>query len=155
MVSLREVTAENLRAVLALRVADAQTAFVASNATSIAEAHFHPEAWFRAIYADETPVGFLMLHDENLRPQPRRLDFYFLWRLMVDARYQRMGFGRRALELLVAHVCSQPHAHRIFTSFHAGEGSPETFYLKVGFRPTGRTVNGELELVLELAEPAA
>lgn len=50
-VSLREVTAENLAAVLALDAAEGQRAFVASNAKSIAEAHFHPEAWFRTIYA--------------------------------------------------------------------------------------------------------
>ena len=80
--------------------------FVANNAVSIAEAHFHPEAWFRAIYADETAVGFIMLHDENLRPDPRQADYYFLWRLMVDARYQGMGFGRRGVGLLVELVRS-------------------------------------------------
>jgi hypothetical protein len=26
--------------------------------------YFEPKAWFRAIYADETPVGFVMLFDD-------------------------------------------------------------------------------------------
>lgn len=149
-VELREVTAESLQAILDLRVSESQERYVASNAKSIAEAHFHPEAWFRAIYADELPVGFLMLHDENLRPRPRQTDLYFLWRLMVDARYQKLGFGRRAVDLLIAHVLGRPNAHTLRTSCHRGEGSPEGFYRRLGFRPTGRDLEGEVELVLGL-----
>ena len=140
----------NLQAVLDLRVSDSQLRYVASNAKSIAEAYFHPEAWFRAIFADEVPVGFLMLHDENLRPQPRQADLYFLWRLMVDARYQKLGFGRRAVELLIAHVRDRPNAHTLLTSCHRGEGSPEGFYRRLGFRPTGRHLGEEVELALSL-----
>jgi diamine N-acetyltransferase len=137
--------------VLRLAVSEAQRAFVAPNAWSIAEAHFHPEAWFRAIYADETPVGFLMLHDEELLPQPRQRGFYLLWRLMIDARYQGFGFGRRAIELLVDHVRTRPHARTLLTSCVPGAGSPEEFYRRLGFRPTGRERHGELELELSLA----
>ena len=86
-VSLREVTKENLREILLLRVAPEQERFVASNAVSIAQAHFHPDvAWFRAIFADETPVGFLMLHDEPGTAT------YFLWRFMIDERHQVFGY---------------------------------------------------------------
>jgi len=35
-----------------------------------------------------------MLHDENLRDEVRQNDYYFLWRLMIDKRYQKFGFGR-------------------------------------------------------------
>ena len=74
---------------------------------------------------------------------------------MVDARYQEMGFGRRGVELLVEHVRSRPNAHTPLTSFHPWAGSPEGFYAKLGFQPTGRTVEGELGLALPLkpAEP--
>jgi diamine N-acetyltransferase len=61
-VTLREITKDNWRDLLRLKVAPSQEQFVASNAMSIAEAHFNPEvAWFRAIYAGDVPVGFLML----------------------------------------------------------------------------------------------
>ena len=146
-VTLREITTENLEAVLSLDVTDSQRHFVSSNATSIAQAHFfNPEAWFRGIYAEDEPIGFMMLHDESLRPEPRQAGYYFLWRLMVDARYQDRGFGRRALELLVDHVRTRPAARELLTSCHRGDGSPEAFYLKFGFVPTGRDVEGELEL---------
>jgi diamine N-acetyltransferase len=149
-VALCEVTAENLRAVLALDVAESQRSFVASNARSIAETHFHPEAWFRAIYAGSQPVGFLMLHDESLRPQSCEQVYYFLWRLMIDGSYQGRGFGRRAIELLLDHVRTRPDARELLTSCRRGAGSPEGFYLRLGFRPTGQIEDGEFVLRLPL-----
>ena len=139
VVSLREVTRENLRAILRLKVAPEQEQFVASNAISIAEAHFYPEvAWFRAIYADETPVGFMMLSDDAARPR------YFLWRLMIDARYQKFGFAAKAMELLLDYVRTRPGAKEIFLSCVPGEGSPSGFYEKLGFALTGEIDRDEV-----------
>lgn len=150
MVTLREVTQQTLPAILALSVAPAQEAYVANNARSIAQAHFHPEAWFRAIHADDEPVGFLMLHDEHLLEEPRERGFYLLWRLMVDTRFQGSGHGRHAVELLVEHVRSRPHAERLLTSCLPGADSALPFYLKTGFERTGREVDGEIELARPL-----
>ncbi|PSB01110.1 hypothetical protein [Merismopedia glauca] len=51
-VTLREIAKENLGSILRLKVAPHQQQFVASNAESLAQAHFEPELpWFRAIYA--------------------------------------------------------------------------------------------------------
>src|SRR6185503_18122575 len=62
-VALRVIDWDNLNAVLALDIEPAQQQFVASNAVSLAEAHFNPGAWFRAVYADDILVGFTMLFD--------------------------------------------------------------------------------------------
>jgi diamine N-acetyltransferase len=141
VVTLREVTRENLRAVLRLNVAPEQEKFVASNAVSIAQAHFQPEiAWFRAIYADEVPVGFMLLSDNVSRPR------YYLWRLMLDARYQKFGFGKRALELLFDYVKTRPGATEIFVSCVPDEGGPFGFYEKLGFVATGEEDDGEVML---------
>ena len=86
-ITLREVTAETVNEILNLSVKEHQQQLVASNAVSIAQAHFRPEAWFRAIYADDTPVGFVMLYDSHLGPQPPQHDIYEVWRFMIDARY--------------------------------------------------------------------
>ena len=51
-VELREITSETVRAICELEVAVDQRSFVAPNAVSIAEAHFTPGHWMRAIYAD-------------------------------------------------------------------------------------------------------
>ena len=148
-ITLREITAANWRAVVDVRVSVNQLRFVADNTRSLAEASFHAVAWPRAIYADETPIGFLMLHDERLRDEPRHPLTYYLWRFMIDARFQGLGFGRRAIELLVEHVRALPEAHHLLTSCVEGEGSPVGFYRKLGFTPTGRD-HDELELALPL-----
>ena len=143
-VSLREVTQETVNFILNLRVAKEQEQFVASNAVSIAEAHFSAAAWFRAIYADETPVGFLMLSD-----QPDKGE-YFLWRFMVDVQHQGKGYGRRALELLIDHVKTRPNAKELFLSHVPGPGSPEGFYRKLGFEHTSEQAGEELVMKLTL-----
>lgn len=148
VVTLRPITEDNLRAVLRLKVAPEQEKFVASNPVSLAQAHFSKNAWYRAIYADETPVGFLMLHDDPLEPE------YFLWRLMIDQRYQGYGFGRRAVALLIEHVRSRPGASELLVSHAEGEGSPAPFYSKLGFAHTGDKLEDELVMRLPL-EPAA
>ena len=144
VVSLREITAETVWAICQLKVAPAQEQFVASNAFSIAQAHFSPIAWFRAIYADETPVGFMMLADNPEAPE------YFLWRLMIADGHQRKGFGERAIALLVDYVRTRPGATELQVSYHPGEGSPRDFYLKQGFEETGRIEEGEVVLRLPL-----
>ncbi len=142
--SLREVTQETVNSILNLRVTKEQEQFVASNAVSIAEAYFSEDAWFRAIYADETPVGFLMLSD-----QPDKGE-YFLWRFMVDVQHQGKGYGSRALELLIDHVKTRPNAKELFLSHVPGTGSPESFYCKLGFEHTGEQVGEELVMKLTL-----
>ncbi|MEZ4860631.1 MAG: GNAT family N-acetyltransferase [Caldilineaceae bacterium] len=146
-VTLREVTAETLFDVLRLKVAPEQEGFVAPNAVSIAEAHFSKHAWFRAIYADETPVGFLMLHDE---PDGKEGPVYYLWRYMIDARYQRMGFGRQALQLLMNHVRTRPNATELLLSYVPKEGGPKEFYESLGFTHTGKEHGNELEMRISL-----
>ena len=143
-VTLRQVTQETVNSILNLRVTKEQEPFVASNAVSIAEAHFSADAWFRAIYADETPVGFLMLSD-----QPDKGE-YFLWRFMVDVQHQGKGYGRRALELLIEHVKIRPNAKELFLSHVPGSGSPEGFYRKLGFEHTGEKADEELVMKLAL-----
>jgi len=90
-VELREITAETVRAICRLTVAPDQEAFVAPNAVSIAEAYFEPNAWFRAIYADGEPVGFVMLEDDSVKEE------YVLWRPMIAEGFQGRSYGRRAV----------------------------------------------------------
>ena len=145
VVTLREITRDTLLDVLRLKVAPSQEKFVATNAVSIAQAHFYPEvAWFRAIYAGETPVGFMMLEDEPSKPR------YYLWRFMIDERYQSKGYGRKAIEAICDHVRTRPGATALYLSCVPAEGGPGPFYEKLGFRYTGEEEEGELEMRREL-----
>ena len=69
---------------------------------------------------------------------------------LIDARYQRMGYGRRAIGLLVEHVRTRPGASELLTSVVPGEGGPQPFYEGLGFAPTGEFDEGEAMLRLPL-----
>lgn len=145
-VSLREITKERVREICRLQVSESQRKFVAPNAVSMAQAHFEPKAWFRAVFAGETPVGYVMLFDNPDEPE------YYLWRYMIDARYQGMGFGRQALEQVIAYVRTRPGAKELLTSCVPGEGSPCPFYEQLGFVFTGDDDDGELVMRLKFTE---
>lgn len=150
LVSLVEITEENRDAVCALRVHPGQERFVASVARSLEQAAATPEAepWYRAVYSAEGPVGFVML-SWNVPPgRPGIIGPYFLWRLLIDGRYQGRGFGRAVLSQVVDLVRADG-ATELLTSYQPGEGEPGPFYLGLGFQPTGE-MDGE-EIVLRLA----
>jgi len=136
-VTLREITKDTVWSICKLFVREDQTQFVEPNAISISEAYFSKEAWFRAIYAEETPVGFAMLEEHPAKAS------YFLWRFMIDAKFQKFGFGRQAIELLIEHVKSKPNTTELLTSVVQTEGGPQGFYEKLGFELTGENDNGE------------
>ena len=153
-VSLREIAQDTVRSILDLKVAPAQEKFVASTAVSIAQAYFHPQAWFRAIYAGDRPVGFVMLADDTLLgPRSAAVqgaDALWIWRFMIDERFQHLGFGSAALLLVAEHARTRPGVSRILVSHVRGEGGPGRFYRKLGYVYTGDEEDGELVLQLDL-----
>jgi diamine N-acetyltransferase len=149
-VTLREITAATVRQIIKLSVTPAQEKFVASNAVSLAEALFTPEAWYRAIYSGEDPAGFVMLYDESLRANPPEHPQVGIWRLMIDARFQGRGIATDALRQVVDHVRRKGVFSALLVSYVPGDGSPEKFYLNTGFRHTGREDEGEVVLELPL-----
>jgi len=152
-VSLVEVTAENERIVYKLATHKTQEAFVAPMSGSFADALF-PEVvdgapvvpWMRAVVADDQIVGFVMLAlRTEYHPEP------YLWRLLIDRLHQRRGIGGRVLEL-VAEECLKQEAETLLTSWAEGKGSPRPFYVRHGFVPTGKVVDGETEARKQLGE---
>jgi diamine N-acetyltransferase len=152
VVSLREITAETVDAVIKLSVAENQKRFVATNAVSLAQALFVPEAWYRAIYFGEELSGFVMLYDESLRSPAPSAPTVGVWRLMVAERHQGQGIGRAAMQLVINHVRSKGCFRTLELSYVPAEGSPEPFYLSLGFRNTERVEDGERVMVLQLGE---
>ena len=153
-VTLREVSPDNLRAVCWLDVAPSQDGLVAPNAFSIAQAHFHQEAWFRAVYADETPVGFVMLEDPQQvtsgAPKLHHGESYIaLWRFMIDTRYQKYGYGAQAIKLLLTHAKSRG-AKIMLLSFVPKENNPELFYARMGFARNGEMDDDEVVMTQRL-----
>ena len=150
-IHFRRITAQTVNAICALSetLSPAQRKMVADNAFSIAEAHFSESAWMRAIYADDTPIGFLMLHTGSDYDDGIDCPGVFLWRFMISGPYQGKGYGRQAIALLLAHLRAQG-IPELTTSCGQGEQSPEGFYRGLGFTPTGGYYGDEIELKLTL-----
>jgi len=148
-VHFRQITAETV--VEICRLSETLTAqqrdMVADNALSIAQAHFSDNAWMRAIYADDTPIGFIMTHAGSDYDDGIDCEGVFLWRFMIAGPSQGKGYGRKSMELLLDHLRSQG-ATELYTSCGQGEGSPEGFYKKLGFVATGEYYDDEVELRL-------
>jgi diamine N-acetyltransferase len=157
-VELRDIVTEADRAAaLRLRTAPGQEQFVASVEQSLSDAIEHPEACARywAVYDGDEAVGFTMISDnvprETLDADPTLVGPYFLWRLLIDERQQRRGYGTATLDAVVAYVRSRPNGDALLTSAGQGEGSPQPFYERYGFVPTGEIVEDEVVLRLDLA----
>lgn len=151
-VTLREIGEANREAVLALSVAPAQERFVGSVLGALELAVDIPEAkpWYRAVYAAERPVGFVMV-SWGVEPRPEDDIFgpWFLWKLIIDKRYQGEGFGREVVRQ-VAEIVRAAGAVELLTSYMPGEGDPGGFYRRLGFVPTGEC-DSDGEPILRLA----
>lgn len=153
-VTLQPITADTLRDVLRLSVSPRQTAFVASNAHSLAQALFAPEAWYRAICVGAQIVGFVMLSDELLLAPPPGAPAMGVWRLMIDARHQGQGVGTQAMQRVIEHARQRGY-ESLELSYVPADDGPAAFYRRLGFVDTGRVDDDEVVVALPLARPAA
>jgi diamine N-acetyltransferase len=135
------------QAVIALRISDAQRTFVSSVEDSLQEALDEPGgraiAW--GVYDDDTPVGFVMISDEVDGPGYIP---HFLWKLLIDERFQRRGYGTAVLDRVTGYFRDRD-VDVMSTSAGRGPGSPIPFYERYGFERTGDIVFDD-EVLLRL-----
>lgn len=147
MITLREITPDNIEDVCKLRVSEDQENFVSTTAHSLAQAYaYRKTAYPYAIYADETPVGFLMFGFYECRNQ------YTLWKLLIDKEHQNKGYGRAALLLGIEQMKEQYGIRELYTGVSLGNEAAEHLYQSVGFQLTGLIENGMKELRYSCAE---
>lgn len=145
-VEFRAITKDNWFECTRLKVRDDQASFVATNVFSIAQAQFFPEVTAQAIYAGDEMVGFLM-HGEDADENPNE---YWVWRLMIDARYQGKGYGRAAMDTLITQLRANPTIDAVYLSYEPENHDAARFYARLGFEATGRIEHGELVVRLAL-----
>lgn len=162
-VKLVEINMDNLDEVCALSktLTPEQAECVAPNVYSVAQAHFCGDlAWFRAIYLDDKPIGFVMidydeddeLYDVIAKPfndEKEVLPYVGLWRFMIARDFQNKGYGKQALDI-ITDKCRNEGKKLMYTSCVMAEVSPYKFYMKYGFKDTGVMHDGEEILVLKL-----
>lgn len=143
MIALREIDRNNFFDVIKLGVTDQQKEFVATNLFSMAQAKAYPECICLAVYHDNVLVGFTMYCidiDDNE---------YWIYRLMIDAKYQSKGYGKAAMEKLIDRIKKDREHHIIYISFEPDNTGAKYLYEKLGFKADGRVVDGEVVYKLE------
>lgn len=138
MITLREVDSKNWYSLARLKVADSQKGFVAQNAISLAQAKYEQGCTPLGIYLDEDPVGFCMYGHAG------EDDEEWVIRLMIDERFQSKGYGRRAMELLIARMRGEAGSKDILLSFEPENEWGRRLYESMGFMPDGRVIDGEI-----------
>jgi diamine N-acetyltransferase len=159
-VRLRDiVTEDDVEAVMGLRRGPGQDRYLGRMIShfedAISDAVACPRMW--SVHDAETGqlVGFAMIGDgipqEVLDADDDIVGPYYLWRLLIDHRFQGRGYGAATIDAVVQYVRTRPNAKVLLTSCKAGEGSPQPFYLHYGFEKTGEVKWGEDLLRLDLA----
>lgn len=146
MIQLREIKEENFRDCIRLNVSEHQKNFVASNVYSIAQAYIHYGSAFPyGIYQDDQMVGFVML-GHNQEDQE-----FWLWRFMIDEKFQNQGFGTEAVKLVLKKF-QEMNAHEVYLSYEPENHIADALYRKFGWLPTGKIEEGEIVMLLKLKE---
>ncbi|MFF4011794.1 GNAT family N-acetyltransferase [Streptomyces sp. NPDC001717] len=149
---LEPVTADNFDAVCAVQVRPDQNHLVSPVMKSLAEAYVHGEAaWPRAIVDGDEVVGFVMAFlDIAWNPAVDPADLRSgIWRLNIAAGHQGKGYGRFAVRAVTEEIRGRGTS-QAYVTWHLGEGSPEPFYLGLGFHRTGELSGDEPVGVLRL-----
>lgn len=140
---IRPLTSRNWEEASRLEVAPEQAGFIETNLFSIAESRFHPELQPMAIYDGGTMVGFLMWGIDKEDGQP------WLYRFMIDRRFQRKGYGRAALERLLA-ILREKDLPELNVGYHRENAVAAKLYRSAGFIEQGIASWGEMTARMEL-----
>lgn len=143
-VTLRPIDESNFTDAFALRLGEGQQDYVSSPIRSLAQAYvYRSQCTPFGIYDGGQMVGYVMvLYDYDI-PE------YDVWHLMIDAQFQHRGCGRAAMEQVLDYIAQKPFGSspRIALTCHKDNTAALHLYESLGFAPTGRQYDEELELV--------
>ncbi len=145
-ITLREITPQNFRECVDLKVADGQENFVAANLMSIAQAKIYPTANPLAVYHEDEMVGFVMYGFDTDE------EHFYLGRLMIDEKHQGKGYGKAATLEVIERMRQIEDCREIYLSFVPENTGAEKLYTSVGFERTGEiSEDGEVIMKFSLS----
>lgn len=135
-ITLRDITGDNYFQVLELKISPEQEAakFVAPVVRSLADAWYYRDegiTYPKAVYADEDLVGFIMYELDTEEQQ------VFIWRFLIDQRYQGKGYGRQTIEAVVEMAKEQAQITKVVADYVDGNEPMKKILLDLGFEETG------------------
>lgn len=144
MITLREVDMSNYEECLSLDVNEDQRIFVAPNLRSLAQAYVYRDlARPFALYNVDAMIGFAMLNIDCEKGE------YWLWRFMIDKRYQNKGFGKEAMSAVIAHF-SSIGAKTVKLCVEPENYVAKRLYERFGFYENGEMEDNEIVMQLDI-----
>lgn len=137
-VTLHDVTTDDRRALLDLRVARDQRTFIGEVAVYLTNCLLEMKWQPIAIRAGGAIVGFVMW--------ARSPDdgSYWIGGFQIDHRHQRRGYGRSALVALIDALRGKPECREIVLTYLPGNDVARRLYASLGFRESGEIVDDEV-----------
>jgi diamine N-acetyltransferase len=143
-IRLQSVTDDLRSRIAALELAPGQENLVADNASSLEEADEDEDARPRAVFADGELVGFLMYDATSDGDNAQ------IYRFMIDRAFQGRGYGKAALQLVLAEITVLGHIHRVSICYEPENEGARQLYAKAGFVEDGLDEDGEMIAHLDL-----
>ena len=141
-IELKPVDQYNKSDCIRLKVTKAQSEYIASNESSLEAAEEYSDvARPFMIYSDGIAVGFTMFAFEPDYEDPD--DRYWLWRFMIDEKYQGQGYGKEALKHIISYF-KENGAGNIRLSTKESNVNAIHLYQSFGFAPNGDVNDGEI-----------
>ena len=140
-IELKPVDQYNKSDCIRLKVTKAQSEYIASNESSLEAAEEYSDvARPFVLYSDGIAVGFTMFAFEPDYEDPD--DRYWLWRFMIDEKYQGQGYGKEALKHIISYF-KENGAGNIRLSTKESNVNAIHLYQSFGFAPNGDVNDGE------------
>lgn len=141
MVHLVEIDGENFRE--PLHVAESQKGHVTTTFGMMAMAYAHRDEGGTAllIYDDDIPVGMVMYYEYVDANE------YVFGELLIDEKFQRKGYGRKATELVLDLMRCEGKYSKVCLCYIDGNNVAKRLYEKFGFIETDRD---EDEIIMEM-----
>lgn len=141
-VTLRDVSSDNWEECANLRLRTSQGGLIAPNLYSIAESKVEATFTPLAIYSNNTVIGFAMW---GIDPDDGE---YWMYRLMIDEKYQGKGFGKAALTEVLRRL-KELGAGRVYVGYKPQNVVAAALFAGFGFERTGQMLQGEFVAKLE------
>jgi diamine N-acetyltransferase len=144
-VKIVELNAQNWYECCVLEVSEEQRDFIEPNAISIAQSKFESALKPYAIYFEDKIVGFLMFNSV-----PEELNGYWIYRIMVDQKYQGSGIGKAATKLMIYEMTKLPNANKLVVGYHPENQGAHKLYQSFGFIDKGDRFGKEMAVIKHL-----
>lgn len=151
-ISFKKLGRSNVMGLVDLKVREAEAHLIATNAEWISQAAFINEAVTFGIFRNDKPCGLVSLIDPRQVQDAEDLDHcqsgcLYVWRLMVDQNHRGFGVGTVAINFARNYATLLGLKGVSLTTMDRAAQSAREFYARLGFVPTGRRLDGEIELV--------